>query len=388
MACVFLSMMTFNAVMYVREDLRFELFGFETAWVYVCIVAELLILCILGCLSVNSYSLYCLEEEGIQNEAERKWLHQLEVERAAVLLNEYRNDLKNIDLDDKTRSILNGMYRIVCQIYPYVTDTSSRMKSVENTVGFISEKIPAESLRHLDRMKETMGSLHKVSCTVLANVTELESKLGSIRTGPHLGQVINAGNSISVEKELQTFRNLVSRMEKVETGFKDAMSKFKVMGKEEAKGYQRFTDKVSSVESQIAGLKESIREAQESRITESVETKLFKGQMDQLLERTEILDSYRQMLRKYAALMEASRGDIEDFLKMDDIISQPITVLNLGKDISAALVRNGFDTIESLLMHDESFISQKTRLGPKRMQRLEEALKSYSPELSFGMYQI
>ena len=52
MACLFIAMMAFNAVMYVREELRFELFGFEDTWIYVSIVAELVILALLGFLSV------------------------------------------------------------------------------------------------------------------------------------------------------------------------------------------------------------------------------------------------------------------------------------------------------------------------------------------------
>jgi hypothetical protein len=67
-------------------------------------------------------------------------------------------------------------------------------------------------------------------------------------------------------------------------------------------------------------------------------------------------------------------------------VSQSVTVLNLGRDIRSALLRNGLDKIESLLVHDAPMIQQMTRLGPKRMQRLETALKDYAPELGFGMY--
>jgi hypothetical protein len=49
-------------------------------------------------------------------------------------------------------------------------------------------------------------------------------------------------------------------------------------------------------------------------------------------------------------------------------------------------MRNGLDNVESLLVHDAPTIQRMTRLGPKRMQRLEAALKDYAPELGFGMY--
>jgi hypothetical protein len=71
---------------------------------------------------------------------------------------------------------------------------------------------------------------------------------------------------------------------------------------------------------------------------------------------------------------------------MDDLVSQPVTVLNLGRDIRSALLRNGLHKIESLLIHDTPTIQQMTRLGPKRMQRLEAALKDYAAKLCFGMY--
>lgn len=75
-----------------------------------------------------------------------------------------------------------------------------------------------------------------------------------------------------------------------------------------------------------------------------------------------------------------------NFLKMDDLVSQSVTVLNLGRDIRSTLLRNGLDKVESLLIHDAPAIQQMTRLGPKRMLRLEAALKDYAPELGFGKY--
>lgn len=68
LACVFLSLLAFDAVIYVRDDLRFSLFGFEESWLYVCIVAEVIILTLLGVLASNSYALYSLDDEGIQRE--------------------------------------------------------------------------------------------------------------------------------------------------------------------------------------------------------------------------------------------------------------------------------------------------------------------------------
>jgi hypothetical protein len=70
----------------------------------------------------------------------------------------------------------------------------------------------------------------------------------------------------------------------------------------------------------------------------------------------------------------------------DDLVSLSVIILNLGTDIRSVLLRNGLDKIESLLIHAAPTIQQMTRLGPKRMQRLEAALKDYALELRLGMY--
>lgn len=138
----------------------------------------------------------------------------------------------------------------------------------------------------------------------------------------------------------------------------------------------------------VEEIKKLIKQLKDRRQSDSVEANLFKGQLSQLLDRTEILDTIRAVIHKYAYLIDVSKGDLVEFLKIDDVLSQPVQVLNTSREIANALVRNGLDRIECLTMHDASVISQKTRLGPKRMQMLEEALKSYAPELGFGMYKI
>ena len=54
-----------------------------------------------------------------------------------------------------------------------------------------------------------------------------------------------------------------------------------------------------------------------------------------------------------------------------------------------ALIFNGEISMSVLdttdMVNDAIKIQEETRLGPKRMQRLEAALKNYCPDLSFGM---
>jgi len=145
---------------------------------------------------------------------------------------------------------------------------------------------------------------------------------------------------------------------------------------------------VSQIDSIRARMEESVSEQKAAHKYEAIEKKLLAGQIDKILGRTEILETFRELLHKYAALMDNCEGDLVEFLKLDDLLSQDVALLKLGGDIINPLIRNGFDTIATLVMNDAATIQECTKLGPKRMQRLEEALKVYSPELRMGKYRI
>lgn len=145
---------------------------------------------------------------------------------------------------------------------------------------------------------------------------------------------------------------------------------------------------VSKIDSICARMEESVSEQKAAHKYEAMEKKLLAGQIDQILGRTEILETFRGLLHKYTALMDNCEGDLVEFLKLDDLLSQDVASLKLGADIINPLIRNGFDTISALVMNDAATIQERTKLGPKRMQRLEEALKVYSPELRMGKYRI
>ncbi len=314
MACLFIAMMAFNAVMYVREDLRFELFGFEDTWIYVSIVAELVILALLGFLSVNSYSLYCLEDECSRNAPRLEWRNQFDV---------------------------------------------------EDMVGWLSARIPSSAIKSIDFL-ERLSSIE--SC--LADVNARMKALQKSQNESHK-LLINTNDVLKSEQEL------MSQMA-------DKICQCESIGSEIRELKALLDRKNINVEE----IKKLIKQLKDSRQSDSVEVNLFIGQLSQLLDRTEILDTIRAVIHKYAYLIDVSKGDIVEFLKLDDVLSQPVQVLGISREITNALVRNGLDRIESLVMHDASVISQKIRLGPKRMQMLEEALKLYSPGLRFGMYEI
>lgn len=479
MACVFLFLVFFNAVMYKNVHLRIALFGHETTWLYVCIVGEILILLLLGFLSVNSYTLYTLEEESQQKAAEEEWMHQLEIERVKNLLKEYERDLCNIDIDEGTKTVLNGMYKLVCQMYPFVDDTYSRLKSVENTVENISRKIPAGAFVHLKETNEIVSSIQTISSKVLANIVELETKVSKGRIVNNFG--IGNPDFVCADEQIGSLRGLVANMDSIKNDFMRAVSALRNspttshLSQDRSEHYLLLEKKIDSINDRLSQIQETesllrrhviksekYREKQQefmngartrlteiasihtkvskliesldnvivgikelssrseqmatvksdtedirklltdvdkcdkdikaelsiirkSRGYEGLDLKLFKGQLDQLLGRTEILDTVRVVIHKYAFLLENSKGDFLEFLKVDDLLSQPVSVLKLGKEITGPLVRNGLVRIEDLLMTRSETIMERTKLGPKRMQRLEEALKAYSPGLRFGM---
>lgn len=314
MACLFIAMMAFNAVMYVKEDLRFELFGFEDTWIYVSIVAELVILALLGFLSLNSYSLYCLEDEYLRKESKLGLLHQFDM---------------------------------------------------EDIVGYLSARIPSSAIKSIDFL-ERLSTIE----TGLADVVYWVQDLRENQNESH--KLLISTNDV-----LKSERELMRQMA-------DKICQYELRGSEIRELKTMLDRKNVTVEE----IKKLIRQLKDSRLSDSVEVNLFKGQLSQLLDRTEILDTIRAVIHKYAYLIDVSKGDIVEFLKIDDVLSQPVQVLNISREITNALVRNGLDRIECLIMHDASVISQKTRLGPKRMQMLEEALKSYASGLGFGMYKI
>lgn len=314
MACLFIAMMAFNAVMYVREDLRFELFGFEDTWIYVSIVAELVILALLGFLSVNSYSLYCLEDEYLRKESKLGLLHQFDM---------------------------------------------------EDIVGYLSARIPSSTIKSIDFL-ERLSTIE----TGLADVVYWVQDLRENQNESH--KLLISTNDV-LKSEREQMKHMV-----------DKICQYESIGSEIRELKTMLERKNMTVEE----IKKFIKQIKDSRETDLMEVSLFKGQISQLLDRTEILDTVRAVIHKYAYLIDVSKGDIIEFMKIDDVLSQPVQVLNISREITNALVRNGLDRIECLVMHDVSDISQKTRLGPRRMQMLEEALKSYVPGLGFGMYKI
>ena len=373
MACVFMAILAFDALMYKCEELRFSLFGFDESWLQVCIIAQVLIFILLGVLAVNAYHLYCLEEESKQSMAEAEWLYRQELEKLRARLNLYSDDIEQGRFDNLTRHSIEDTHRMMERVYTAVTEIYPKSGYPEAGIGAIQKRLD-------DILNKLSGN---------DNVFTYTTPYGHTTT-VHM-------NSASTVIDERMKKEILSQLEKTEKSIKNAISRQKSADVREANEsisaqWKVFMDclshSLSEINSLCARLEESVSEQKSAHKYEAMERKLFAGQIDQILGRTEILETFRGLLHKYTALIENCEGDLVEFLKLDDLLSQDVASLKLGGDIINPLIKNGFDTIATLVMNDAATIQERTKLGPKRMQRLEEALKVYSPELRMGKYRI
>ena len=371
MACVFMAILAFDALMYKYEELRFSLFGFDESWLQVCIISQVLIFILLGVLAVNSYNLYCLEEESKQSMAEAEWLHRQELEKLRARLNLYSDDIEQGRFDNLTRHSIEDTHRMMERVYTAVTEIYPKSGYPEAGIGAIQKRLD-------DILNKLSGN---------DNVFTYTTPYGHTTT-VHM-------NSASTVIDERMKKEIISHLEKTEKSIKNAIAQQKRTDFKEANetmyGQMKlFMDclslSVSQIDSICARMEESVSEQKAAHKYEAIEKKLLIGQLDQISQRTEILDTLRELIHKYSVLIENSEGDLVDFLQMDDLLSKDISSLNIGSDITTPLIRNGYDKIESLVMNDAATIQETTKLGPKRMERLQEGLSRVSPRLKIGMF--
>lgn len=371
MACVFMAILAFDALMYKCEELRFSLFGFDESWLQVCIISQILIFILLGVLAVNAYHLYCLEEESRQSMAEAEWLHRQELEKLRARLNLYSDDIEQGRFDNLTRHSIEDTHRMMERVYTAVTEIYPKSGYPEAGIGAIQKRLD-------DILNKLSGN---------DNVFTYTTPYGHTTT-VHM-------NSASTVIDERMKKEIISHLEKTEKSIKNAIAQQKRADFKEANetmyGQMKlFMDclslSVSQIDSICARMEESVSEQKAAHKYEAIEKKLLIGQLDQISQRTEILDTLRELIHKYSVLIENSEGDLVDFLQMDDLLSKDISSLNIGSDITTPLIRNGYDKIESLVMNDAATIQETTKLGPKRMERLQEGLSRFSPRLKIGMF--
>ena len=371
MACVFMAILAFDALMYKCEELRFSLFGFDESWLQVCIISQILIFILLGVLAVNAYHLYCLEEESRQSMAEAEWLHRQELEKLRARLNLYSDDIEQGRFDNLTRHSIEDTHRMMERVYTAVTEIYPKSGYPEAGIGAIQKRLD-------DILNKLSGN---------DNVFTYTTPYGHTTT-VHM-------NSAPTVIDERMKKEIISHLEKTEKSIKNAIAQQKRADFKEANetmyGQMKlFMDclslSVSQIDSICARMEESVSEQKAAHKYEAIEKKLLIGQLDQISQRTEILDTLRELIHKYSVLIENSEGDLVDFLQMDDLLSKDISSLNIGSDITTPLIRNGYDKIESLVMNDAATIQETTKLGPKRMERLQEGLSRVSPRLKIGMF--
>ena len=373
MACLFIAVIWFDALLYKSEYLRSSLFGYDQSGLHVWIAAQIIIFILLGILSINAYYLYCLEDDSNQYMAEAEWLHKQELEKLRARLNLCHEDIEQGRFDNLTKHSIEDTHRMMERVYTAVTEIYPKSGYPEAGIGAIQKR--------LDEILNKLSGKNNVFTY----------------TTPHGHTTTFHMNSASTVIDERMTKEIISRLETTEKSIKSAIAQQKRTDVREANDtmygqMKLFMDclslSVSKIDSICARMEESVSEQKAAHKYEAMDKKLLTGQIDQILGRTEILETFRELLHKYAALMDNCEGDLVEFLKLDDLLSQDVALLKLGGDIINPLIRNGFDTIATLVMNDAATIQERTKLGPKRMQRLEEALKVYSPELRMGKYRI
>lgn len=362
MALVFISILVFDALLYVNKEHLTTWLGYGNQGIVILVVLEIMILSLLAVLANNSYKMYVYECESRHDMLITQVTHQQECQRLKESIRKHQEETLNSD----ERTALDNIQRLVGHLYSLVMDNNSTIKTIESKLS-ISNRGSVSNYNVFPDHKETLSSIYTVVSKVLNMSLSIEDKLDKGIPFPYRKQ------------DMVDFRNLVNRMEKVEADISESINE-RVSA--EVRSIKELLKQLSSLEEE---LRASVSEGKNIHKYEALKVKLMTGQLDQLLERTEVLDTVKEIVRKYSALMSFSKGDVMDFLRFDELISKPLSELNLSKEIRDVLTRNGFETIESLVLNDAMKIQEQTRLGPKRMQRLEAALKNYSPELSFGM---
>lgn len=373
MACLFIAVIWFDALLYRSEYLRSSLFGYDQSGLHVWIAAQIIIFILLGILSINAYYLYCLEDDSNQYMAEAEWLHKQELEKLRARLNLCHEDIEQGRFDNLTKHSIEDTHRMMERVYTAVTEIYPKSGYPEAGIGAIQKR--------LDEILNKLSGKNNVFTY----------------TTPHGHTTTFHMNSASTIIDERMTKEIISRLETTEKSIKNAIAQQKRADFKEANQtmyaqmnlfMECLSQSVSQIDSIRARMEESVSEQKAAHKYEAMEKKLLAGQIDQILGRTEILETFRGLLHKYTALMENCEGDLVEFLKFDDLLSQDITSLKLGGDIINPLIKNGFDTIATLVMNDAATIQERTKLGPKRMQRLEEALKAYSSELSVGKIRV
>ena len=362
MALVFISILVFDALLYVNKEHLTTWLGYGNQGIVILVVLEIMIFSLLAVLANNSYKMYVYECESGHDMLITQVTHQQECQRLKESIRKHQEET----FSHEGRAALDNIQRLVGHLYSLVMDNNSTIKTIESKLS-ISNRGSVSNYNVFPDYKETLSSIYTVVSKVLNMSLSIEEKLDKGIPSAYRKQ------------DMMDFRNLVNRMEKVEADISESINE---RVSEEVGCIKKLLKQLSSLEED---LRASVSEGKNIHKYEALKVKLMAGQLDQLLERTEVLDTAKEILRKYSALMSFSKGDVKDFLRFDELISKPLSELNLSKEIRDVLTRNGFETIESLVLNDAMKIQEETRLGPKRMQRLEAALKNYSPELSFGM---
>lgn len=177
MASLFIAMLTFDVVMYQSPDLRFRLFGFESGWIYVCIVAETIIMTLLAILSIISYKYYVDIEVKFQEAMELRFEQDIKIEQLRRIHSDLCAELSMqfmgaqtfvmqtyfalpspTEVDDSLKPVLNGLIRVgnhMGRLYKEFHHQRNKSKAVA------CDDSSFHSLEHIHEVLNQIDNLHK-----------------------------------------------------------------------------------------------------------------------------------------------------------------------------------------------------------------------------------
>lgn len=265
-------------------------------------------------LAINAYNLYCLEDESRQSMAEAEWLHKQELEKLRARLHFCHEDLEQGRFDNLTRHSIEDTHRMMERVYTAVTEIYPKSGYPEAGIGAIQKRLD-------DILNKLSGKNNVFTYTT-----------------PHGHTTTFHMNSASTVIDERMTKEIISRLETKEKSIKNAIAQQKRADFKEANQtmyaqmnlfMECLSQSVSKIDSICARMEESVSEQKAAHKYEAMEKKLLAGQIDQILGRTEILETFRELLHKYAALMDNCEGDLIEFLKLDDLLSQDVASLKL-----------------------------------------------------------
>lgn len=341
MASLFIAMVIFDAVMYQSPNLRFMIFGFESCWIYVCIVAETIIMILLAILSIISYKYYVDIEVKMQEAMEIRFEQDIKIEQLRRI---------HSDLCAELSMQFMGAQTFVMQTYfslPSVADVDDSLK-------------PA--LNGLIRVGNHMGRLYKQFHQQRNKAKAIACDDNSFPPLEHIHEVLNQIDSLH--------KSLRDRMGIFAEDFEELLPQSIHYQPANAISEMLYV-KFAQIQKDFLALTTAItREGKEIGNTSVHSLRLLRSVSAEIENISEIVASKKSRFKD-----EHSRDTKEQLqAKMKTLL---VTILPWR--VAGRLRLNGIETVDDLLMKSKGEVMSIRGIGRKSMNQICDALESLSP---------